>query len=87
MTGEEIKGVKLTRLGRRVYSDSITRMQDPWGRLYLVQWFPPGGERGDGGGIVLLCTGPNGVSDTSAESMAAGQAAGDDAVVVVTRRL
>lgn len=28
----DIKGVKLTRLGRRVFSDSITRMKDPWGR-------------------------------------------------------
>src|SRR5689334_3679204 len=29
VTGDDIKGVKLTRLGRRVYSDSIKRMQDP----------------------------------------------------------
>ena len=28
----EIKGVRLTRLGRRVYSDSLKPMQDPWGR-------------------------------------------------------
>ncbi|MDQ6612531.1 MAG: 5'/3'-nucleotidase SurE [Gemmatimonadota bacterium] len=28
----EIKGVKLTRLGRRVFSDSVTHMKDPWGR-------------------------------------------------------
>ncbi len=40
----EIKGVKLTRLGRRVFSDSITHMKDPWGRdiVWLgggtVQW-------------------------------------------------
>jgi 5''/3''-nucleotidase SurE len=35
--GEEIKGVKLTRLGRRVYSDSIKKMQDPWGRpIYWI---------------------------------------------------
>jgi 5'-nucleotidase len=35
--GEEIKGVRLTRLGRRVYSDSIKRMQDPWGRpIYWI---------------------------------------------------
>jgi len=32
---EQIKGVKLTRLGRRVYSDSLHRMQDPWGRPVL----------------------------------------------------
>ena len=28
----EVKGVKLTRLGRRVFSDSLTPMKDPWGR-------------------------------------------------------
>ncbi len=31
----EVKGVKLTRLGRRVFSDSLTRMKDPWGREIL----------------------------------------------------
>lgn len=30
--GNEIRGTRLTRLGRRVYSDSIKRMEDPWGR-------------------------------------------------------
>lgn len=40
----DIKGIRLTRLGRRVFSDSITRMKDPWGRdiMWLgggtVQW-------------------------------------------------
>lgn len=30
-------GVRLTRLGQRVYSDSIKRMQDPWGRpIYWI---------------------------------------------------
>src|SRR5687768_11683638 len=28
----DIRGVRLTRLGRRVYSDSLKPMQDPWGR-------------------------------------------------------
>ena len=28
----QIKGVRLTRLGRRVYSDSLKPMRDPWGR-------------------------------------------------------
>src|SRR3954452_13823854 len=28
----QVKGVRLTRLGRRVYSNSITPMRDPWGR-------------------------------------------------------
>ncbi|MCE2902649.1 MAG: 5'/3'-nucleotidase SurE [Gemmatimonas sp.] len=42
--GEEIQGTRLTRLGRRVFSDSITRMKDPWGREILwigggtVEW-------------------------------------------------
>lgn len=45
--GEEIRGVRLTRLGRRVFSDSITKMKDPWGREILwigggsVQWSGP----------------------------------------------
>ena len=29
---DSIQGVKLTRLGRRVYSNSLTPMKDPWGR-------------------------------------------------------
>ncbi len=29
---KEVKGVRLTRLGRRVFSDSLTPMKDPWGR-------------------------------------------------------
>ncbi|MEK0430243.1 MAG: 5-nucleotidase SurE [Gemmatimonadota bacterium] len=32
---DEVKGVRLTRLGRRVFSDSLTRMKDPWGRDIL----------------------------------------------------
>ncbi|MFN0098252.1 MAG: 5'/3'-nucleotidase SurE [Gemmatimonadaceae bacterium] len=28
----DVKGVKLTRLGRRVFSDSLQKMKDPWGR-------------------------------------------------------
>lgn len=28
----QIKGVKLTKLGRRTFSDSIAKMKDPWGR-------------------------------------------------------
>ncbi len=43
----QIKGVKLTRLGRRVFSDSITPMKDPWGREIFwigggsVEWSGP----------------------------------------------
>ena len=35
--GNEIRGIRVTKLGRRVYSDSITRMKDPWGRdIYWI---------------------------------------------------
>ena len=37
----EVKGVKVTRLGRRVYTDSITRANDPSGREYF--WIGGGG--------------------------------------------
>jgi 5'-nucleotidase len=37
----EVKGVRVTRLGRRVYTDSITRAQDPSGREYF--WIGGGG--------------------------------------------
>lgn len=34
---DEIQGVRLTRLGRRVYSNSITPMRDPYGReIYWI---------------------------------------------------
>jgi 5'-nucleotidase len=37
VSGSDIKGVRLTCLGQRVYSDSIKRMQDPWGRpIYWI---------------------------------------------------
>jgi len=29
---DAVKGVRVTRLGRRVYSNSLTPMRDPWGR-------------------------------------------------------
>jgi len=32
---DEIRGVRLTRLGRRIYSNSLQRMKDPWGRDVL----------------------------------------------------
>lgn len=32
LPGDEIRGIKVTTLGRRVYSDSLTMMKDPWGR-------------------------------------------------------
>jgi len=43
----ENRGVRLTRLGQRVYSDSIKRMEDPWGREIFwigggsIEWSGP----------------------------------------------
>jgi 5'-nucleotidase len=37
----EIRGVQITRLGRRTYSDSLTRAKDPAGREYF--WIGGGG--------------------------------------------
>lgn len=35
--GKDIRGVRLTRLGRRVFTNSITPMNDPWGRpIYWI---------------------------------------------------
>jgi 5'-nucleotidase len=34
---DEVRGVRLTRLGRRVYSQSVAPMKDPWGRqIYWI---------------------------------------------------
>ena len=41
------RGIRLTRLGQRVYSDSIKRMHDPWGREIFwigggsIEWSGP----------------------------------------------
>ena len=32
LRGEKFEGVRLTRLGKRTFSDSIQKMKDPWGR-------------------------------------------------------
>ncbi len=47
IASDQVKGIKLTRLGRRVFSDSIAKMKDPWGREILwigggsVEWSGP----------------------------------------------
>lgn len=47
IAADQVRGQKLTRLGRRVFSDSIARMKDPWGREILwigggsVEWSGP----------------------------------------------
>jgi 5'-nucleotidase len=37
VAAEAVKGIRLTRLGRRVYSQSVTPLKDPWGRqIYWI---------------------------------------------------
>ena len=37
VSGDQVKGIRLTRLGRRVYSQSVTPLKDPWGRqIYWI---------------------------------------------------
>jgi 5'-nucleotidase len=47
LPASEIKGVRLTRLGRRVYSDSLMRMKDPRGRE--IFWIGGGSASWSGG--------------------------------------
>ena len=35
LPSHEVRGVRLTRLGRRVYSNSLKTLEDPWGRRVL----------------------------------------------------
>ena len=49
LASAEIKGERLTRLGRRVFSDSLKRMHDPWGRE--IFWI--------GGGTIAWSGGPD----------------------------
>jgi 5'-nucleotidase len=37
LAGRDVQGVRLTRLGKRVFSSSLHKMQDPWGRpIYWI---------------------------------------------------
>ena len=47
LPSREIAGVRLTRLGRRVYSDSLVRMHDPRGRE--IYWIGGGSAEWSGG--------------------------------------
>jgi 5'-nucleotidase len=54
----EIRGVKLTKLGRRVFSDSIAKMKDPWGKP--IYWIGGGSvtwESGEGTDIDAIRAG------------------------------
>ncbi|MGE5926510.1 MAG: 5'/3'-nucleotidase SurE [Gemmatimonadota bacterium] len=54
----EVKGVRVTRLGSRFFSDSLTRMKDPWGRE--IMWI--------GGGTITW----TGVEDADHAAVAEG---------------
>lgn len=35
--GDEVRGVRVTTLGKRIYAESLSRMHDPWGReIYWI---------------------------------------------------
>lgn len=37
LPGDQVKGIKVTTLGSRYFSESLTRMKDPWGRdIYWI---------------------------------------------------
>jgi 5'-nucleotidase len=40
LPASEVRGVRVTRLGSRFFSDSLTRMKDPWGRE--IMWIGGG---------------------------------------------
>ena len=40
LPASDVKGVRVTRLGSRFFSDSLTRMKDPWGRE--IMWIGGG---------------------------------------------
>ena len=46
-TAATVEGIRLTRLGKRVYSNTLSRMQDPWGRQ--IYWIGGGSASWDGG--------------------------------------
>jgi 5'-nucleotidase len=47
VAGSEIKGIRVTKLGRRVYSGSLSKMKDPWGRD--IYWIGGGTSSWSGG--------------------------------------
>ncbi len=47
VSGRDIKGIRVTKLGRRVYSGSLSRMKDPWGRD--IYWIGGGTSSWSGG--------------------------------------
>jgi 5'/3'-nucleotidase len=54
----EVRGIQITRLGRRVYRDVLIRRLDPKGRpYYWIGGDPPGGEPDDGTDIGALARG------------------------------
>ena len=55
---EALKGVRLTRMGQRVYRDQLVRREDPWGKpYYWIGGEPPTGLPEEGTDIGALAQG------------------------------
>jgi 5'-nucleotidase len=55
---DQVRGIQITRLGRRVYRDVLIRRLDPQGRpYYWIGGDPPGGEAEEGTDIGALAQG------------------------------
>jgi 5'-nucleotidase len=54
----EIKGVRVTRMGLRIYRDELIRREDPYGRpYYWIGGEPPGGVADEGTDIAAVAEG------------------------------
>jgi type II secretion system protein G len=60
---------------------------DPWSHPYKVWFYKTNGQMGLAGGILLVCAGPDGTVNTTRAKAANGEAQGDDAVFIVSRKL
>jgi 5'-nucleotidase len=73
---EQVKGVQITRLGKRVYRDVLIKRLDPKGRpYYWIGGEPPGGELEDGTDIGALARGYISVTPLNLDMTDRGQLA------------
>jgi len=57
---DAVKGIKVTKLGSRYFSESLTRMKDPWGRE--IFWIGAAPLRGPGVKTPIIARWPKGIS-------------------------
>ena len=55
---QEVRGTRITKMGKRIYEDRVERREDPWGRPYYWQ-----------GGVVVMDTG---IEDTDVHAINEG---------------